>query len=61
MRCSRAGAGLALLQIFLDVMGTGWTFTLFGGVALACLGVAWLEWKYGKAWREQMRERGVER
>lgn len=61
MRCSWAGAGLALLQIFLDAMGTGWTFTLFGGMALACLGVAWLEWTYGMVWRKQMREKGVER
>lgn len=61
MRCSWAGAGLALLQIFLDAMGTGWTFTLFGGVALACLGLARLEWEFGQTWRGRKMGRGVER
>ncbi|KAJ5500005.1 hypothetical protein N7453_009056, partial [Penicillium expansum] len=53
VRCSLAGAGLAFLQSCLDSMGPGWTFTLFGGLCLACLGLAWLEWKYGKRWRRQ--------
>ncbi|KAJ5774118.1 MFS general substrate transporter [Penicillium paradoxum] len=53
VRCSLAGAGLAFLQPCLDAMGPGWTFTLFGGLSMACLGLAWLEWKYGKAWRQQ--------
>ncbi|OQE46852.1 hypothetical protein PENCOP_c001G03016 [Penicillium coprophilum] len=53
VRCSLAGAGLAFLQSCLDAMGPGWTFTLFGGLCMACLGVAWLEWKYGKMWRQQ--------
>ncbi|KAL8798070.1 MAG: hypothetical protein Q9182_006981 [Xanthomendoza sp. 2 TL-2023] len=61
MRCTWAGAGLALLQIIVDAMGTGWTFTLFGGVALACLIVAWLEFEFGMVWRKEMREKGVER
>ncbi|KAJ5163357.1 Major facilitator superfamily domain general substrate transporter [Penicillium coprophilum] len=53
VRCSLAGAGLAFLQSCLDAMGPGWTFTLFGGLCMACLGVSWLEWKYGKMWRQQ--------
>ena len=61
MRCTWAGAGLALLQIFLDAMGPRWAFTLFGAVALACLGLAWLEFYFGMAWRRKMREIGVER
>ena len=61
MRCSLAGGGLALLQIFLDSIGIGWTFTFLGGVCLACLGLAWLEWKYGKDWSEAIRAKGTER
>jgi hypothetical protein len=61
VRCLLAGGGLALVQIFIDEIGVGWTFTLFGGICLGCLGVAWLEWKYGKIWRAQLRERGIQR
>jgi succinate-acetate transporter protein len=61
VRCSLAGGGLALLEVFLDRMGIGWTFTLFGGVSLSCFGIAWLEWAYGKSWSEDLRVRGVER
>ena len=61
VRYSLAGGGLALLQVFLDVMGTGWTFTLFGGICTGCLGLAWLEWRYGKHWSTRLREKGVER
>ena len=61
IRCSLAGGGLTLLQVFLDAMGTGWTFTLFRAVSLGCLGLACLEWKFGKDWRMRMRERGIER
>lgn len=61
VRASLAGIGLAVLQIFLDRMGVGWTFTLHGTISMACLGVAWLEWHYGLRWRQSMRKRGVER
>ena len=61
VRCSLAGGGLALLQVFLDAIGIGWTFTLFGGMCIGCLGLAWLEWRYGKSWRGRMKEKGVER
>lgn len=61
VRAFLAGGGTALVQIFLDVMGAGWTFTLFGGVCMGCLGLALLEWRYGKIWRDKLRERGVER
>jgi hypothetical protein len=61
VRASLAGLGTAVVQIFLDSMGVGWPFTLFGGICLGCLGVAWLEWKYGNVWRDNMKQRGVER
>lgn len=61
VRAFLAGGGAALVQVFIDAMGVGWTFTVFGGLGFGCSGVAWLEWKYGKVWREKMRERGIER
>lgn len=61
VRAFLAAGGTALVQVFIDAMGVGWTFTLFGGVGFGCLGVAWLEWKHGKVWREKIRERGIER
>lgn len=61
VRASLAGGGTAVVQILIDAMGVGWTFTLYGGICMACLGIAWLEWAYGKSWRDKMRERGVER
>jgi hypothetical protein len=57
VRCSLASGGLALLQLILDKVGVGWTFTLFGGVSLGCLGIAWLEWYHGKKWRDGIKER----
>jgi MFS family permease len=61
VRCSFAAAGLAFLQPMLDAIGVGWTFTFFGVVSSACLGLAWLEWRFGKQWANSMREKGIER
>jgi MFS family permease len=61
VRCSLAGIGLAFLQPMLDAVDVGWTFTFFGIVSWACLGTAGLEWRFGKAWADSIRERGIER
>lgn len=61
VRASLAALGLAVLQLLLDAIGIGWTFTLFGGISTACLGIAWLEWRHGELWREQMRAKGHDR
>ncbi|EXJ89009.1 hypothetical protein A1O3_02073 [Capronia epimyces CBS 606.96] len=61
VRCLLAGGGLALVQVFIDSIGVQWTFTLFGGVSLGCLGLVWLELRFGRMWRDTMRERNVER
>lgn len=61
VRALLAGGGTALVQVLIDAMGVGWTFTLFGGLGVGSLGFAWLEWFYGKLWRDKMREIGVER
>ena len=61
VRAFLAGGGTALVQVFLDAMGVGWTFTLFGSVCMGCFGVVWLEWRHGKTWRDKLRERGFDR
>ena len=50
VRCSLAGAGLALIEVLFRHIGIGWTFTLLGAIMLSNLGLTWLEWTYGKAW-----------
>lgn len=61
VRAFLAGGGTALVQISLDHVGVGWTFTLFGAICMVCLYLAWLEWTSGKIWRDKLREEGVER
>ena len=61
VRAFLAGAGTACVQPFIDAMGVGWTFTLFGGLGMACMGFAWLECSFGQSWRDKMKARGVER
>lgn len=60
VRCSLAGVGLAVLEPLLHKMGVGWTFTLFGGISLACLGIAWVVWRFGGKWRGERRVEGRE-
>jgi len=61
VRAFLAAGGTACVQPLIDATGVGWTFTLFGGLGMACMGFAWLECAFGRDWRDQMRERGVER
>lgn len=56
VRCAMAAGGLALLQLILDHVGPGWCFTLFGGTMLGCLGLAWVEWRFGMGWRQALKE-----
>ncbi|KAH8587084.1 major facilitator superfamily domain-containing protein [Bisporella sp. PMI_857] len=61
VRAFLAGAGTALVQLLIDSIGIGWTFTVFGALGMGCLGFAWLEWSCGKGWRDEVSGRGVER
>ncbi|KAL3608850.1 hypothetical protein FPOAC2_03861 [Fusarium poae] len=61
VRAFLAGGSTALVQIFIDAMGVGWTFTIFGMAGLGCVLAAWLEWSCGQDWRARMRANGVER
>jgi hypothetical protein len=48
VRASLAGVALAVLQPLLDAISAGWTLTFFGTICGTCLGIAWLEWRFGK-------------
>jgi hypothetical protein len=61
VRASLAGVALAVLQPLLDAISAGWTFTFFGATCGTCIGIAWLEWRFGKDWRGRMKTSGVER
>jgi hypothetical protein len=61
VRAFLAGIGIAFVQPSIDAIGVGWTFTLFGGLGMACMGFAWLEYAFGQRWRDKKKARGVER
>ena len=61
VRAFLAGGGTAFVQPLLDTIGVGWTFTFFGGVSIACMGLAWLECVFGQRWRDEIQARGVVR
>ncbi|PTD02821.1 Quinidine resistance protein 1 [Fusarium culmorum] len=56
-----AGSSTGLIQVFIDAMGIGWIFTLFGEVGFSSVLAAWLEWRYGQCWREMIRANGINR
>lgn len=43
VRAFLAGGGTALIQVFINSIGVGWTFTLFTSVGMGSFGFAWLE------------------
>ncbi|KAG4035338.1 hypothetical protein MFRU_001g01090 [Monilinia fructicola] len=53
IRSSFAGAGLAVIEILLKNLGIGWTFSIFAGACAACMGLVWMEMRWGLQWREQ--------
>jgi TM2 domain-containing membrane protein YozV len=61
VRAFLAGGSTGLVQVLIDGIGSGWTFTVLGGLGLGCLLLAWLEWRYGRIWRDKIREQGTER
>lgn len=61
VRALLAGGGTAFVQPLIDTAGIGWAFTFFGGLGLACMGLAWLEFTFGQGWRDKLRARGIVR
>lgn len=61
VRAFLAGGSIGLVQVFIDTMEVGWTFTLFGVLGFSFVLAAWLEWRYGQGWREMIRADGIDR
>ena len=51
VRCSVAAIGVSILQIALDHIGPGWTFTLLGALGVMTAPMLWLVWLWGMTWR----------
>jgi hypothetical protein len=51
VRCALSACGLAALQLVIDSVGPGWTFTMFAGICLGTTPLLWMENKWGMEWR----------
>lgn len=52
VRCALAAGGVAILQFFINAIGVGWCFTLYGGVCLATIPLIWMLRTKGMGWRQ---------
>jgi multidrug resistance protein len=52
-RCAAAAVGVSVLQISLDAIGPGFTFTIIGCLCFATVPLLWLERQKGWEWRLQ--------
>ena len=53
VRCALAATALAVLQLMIDRLGVGWTFTFFGLISALCGPLMLLQMKQGQSWRRQ--------
>ena len=51
-RCSMGAAGTAMIELIIDKMGVGWTYTFIGLVIMAASPCLWVVMKWGPGWRE---------
>ena len=52
VRCGLGGAGVAMLQIISDTVGTGWCFTIYAAFSILCLPLLLLLRRRGQYWRK---------
>jgi len=57
VRCSLGAALVSIVDIIINALGIGWTYTLFGCICILCLPMTWLELRMGPVWRARRRER----
>ena len=53
VRCTLAAVTVSFLQNMIDSFGIGWTFTLMSGLCLLALGLFFIDYHKGTAWRQQ--------
>jgi len=58
IRCSLSAAGLAVVQVIIDHIGTGWCFTLFAAIAATTIPLLLAERKWGMTWRAKRDRNG---
>lgn len=57
IRCLIGAAGVAVVQMIIDVLGSGDTFLIFAGVTLACSPLLMVEWYHGGRWKMERAEK----
>lgn len=53
-RCLVAAAGVAVLEVLLDAVGPGWTFTIYGLLCGLSVPMLWAVRNHGQQWRMQL-------
>ena len=57
MRCSVGAAGVAVVQIIIDMVGAGLTFAMLASLTALLSPLLVIEWYFGGGWRTDRRER----
>ena len=53
VRCALAAIAVSFLQDMIDALGIGWTFTLMGALCLIAVGLFFIDYHRGTAWRQK--------
>jgi hypothetical protein len=61
VRGTLAAVGVSVLQILLDRLGVGWTFSVLAALCATAAPVLWMEWRWGMAWRTGREAKAKER
>ncbi|THV47314.1 hypothetical protein BGAL_0319g00050 [Botrytis galanthina] len=56
-RCLLGAAGVAVVQLIIDALGSGVTYLIFAGITFACSPLLMLEWYHGGRWRKERAEK----
>jgi hypothetical protein len=57
VRCLAAAVGVSVLQLMLDHLGVGWTFTSFAALGACTIPMLLLVKRWGMAWRTAREEK----
>ncbi|ESZ94697.1 hypothetical protein SBOR_4948 [Sclerotinia borealis F-4128] len=57
IRCLLGAAGVAVVQLIIDVLGSGVTFIMFAGITLAFSPLLMVEWYHGGRWKMERAEK----